>query len=301
MNDFQPAMPPSPDVPELSWNYVLSRSYKLYAENFWIYFRIALIPALLAYLFNYVEHPINRYLAHIAIKFSPKVLIAYFFVDGWAMGLVYWITSMFFFAAIAATLHQDTESDQMAIADSFSLPRKRLGAVLKIALLTWTFFYIGRAISVFATMNLLDFFHLGRKFWPVTAGISLMVVLVCALLSRFGLAIPELMANLNISAAQAMRKSLKLTEGWEIFFTMFLIKSALVGYFAYWITNYALNWSWDHWALSGAAYPWVARTIYVCLAASLESPLFIAFSVLHEKVNEELNMEPEKAMSAPMA
>jgi hypothetical protein len=94
----------APQEQKLSWSYVLSRSYGLYAEHFWTYFRIALVPSLMAYAFRYFERPASHYFLRSGFSptFSPKWL-TFAISIAWIEGAVYWAISAFFFAAIAST------------------------------------------------------------------------------------------------------------------------------------------------------------------------------------------------------
>jgi len=67
-------------------------------------------------------------------------------------------------------------------------------------------------------------------------------LLLAGLLSRLGLTIPELMNNSHASLRQALSASVKKTENWELFFVVFLIKSALLGFGLYWLGTQGLDW-----------------------------------------------------------
>lgn len=280
---------------KLSWGYVLSKSYKLYAQDFWTYFRIAVIPAVLAYAFTYFERPASLHFLRSGFlpMFSPQWVAVAIFIT-FLQGAVYWIISAFFFAAIAGTLENLKSTDTPAIAVAFVLVRKRLGALVSIALLTWTLFFLGRALSSFAVFELLEHLGLGSNFWALSGGIGLMLVLLAGLLSKFGLAVPKLMSNPSVSASDAVRNSLKETAGWELFFMMFLVKSAVLGYCINWLADLGLNSKWHHWTLNETAYFWLQWIVYICIAAALESPFFIAFSVLYN----ELKRRPEHLVSS---
>lgn len=280
---------------KLSWGYVLSKSYKLYAQDFWTYFRIAVIPAVLAYVFTYFERPASLHFLRSGFlpMFSLKWVALAIFIT-FLQGAVYWTISAFFFAAIAGTLENLKSTDTPAIAVAFILVRKRLGALVSIALLTWILFFLGRALSGFAVFELLEHLGLGRNFWALSGGIGLMLVLLAGLLSKFGLAVPELISNPSVSASDAIRNSLKETAGWELFFMMFLVKSAVFGYCINWLADLGLNWKWHHWTLNETAYFWIQWIIYICIAAALESPLFIAVCVLYN----ELKKQPDHLLSS---
>ena len=62
---------------------------------------------------------------------------------------------------------------------------------------------------------------------------------------------------------------------------MFLAKSAILVLAFIWLENHGLDWLWQRGVLTQTTYPWAARAFYICIAAALESPLFIAFSLLY--------------------
>lgn len=295
MNDFDSGAE-DPQQQELSWQYVLSRSYGIYAEHFWTYFRIAIIPAFVAYAFSYVEPLATRHLFHGMPIYSMK-WAAWAIVIGWIRGAVYWTISAFFFAAIAATFDYAKTGDTQAIADAYTKPRKRLGSLIAIALLTWSLFYIGRALAGFAVAELLEHLGLGRNFWALTSAFGLMLVLIAGLLSRFALSIPEVTCNLSISSQDAIRNSIQATDGWELFFMIFLAKSAALGYCVLWVTSWALTWTWNHWTLNTQSYVALYWAVYICLAAMLESPLFIAFSLLYREL--QAHQEKRRELNTP--
>ncbi|HKR96869.1 MAG TPA: hypothetical protein VJW55_15945 [Candidatus Angelobacter sp.] len=49
----QPTGVRDPNAKTITWKLVLTRTYELYAAKFWAYFRIAIVPAVIAYAFSY--------------------------------------------------------------------------------------------------------------------------------------------------------------------------------------------------------------------------------------------------------
>jgi hypothetical protein len=271
-----------PNQRSLTWGNVLALTYRLYAEKFWTYFRIALLPAVVASCFGYFQRTVTPQLLHSAGSLSSKLPLM--FLVGWTTGAVYSIISAFFFSAIAATIVG--AADDSPLADAYSLARKRLRPVIAWALLTWTLFYVGRMAAAFAVFELLDRFSL-THYWVRSLAIGAMFLMLLTLLSKFSLAIPELMQNTAISAGHAMRNSLKATEHWEVFFMFFLLKSATLGYFVYWVCNLILDQLWQHGYLSAVLDPYVTWFLNISIAAIIETPLFIAFSILYASLRAE--------------
>ena len=276
----------SPGIKTLNWAYVLNRTYGLYGKNFWKYFRIAFVPGVIAYLCGSFVQIVTR----AAVKMFPLTrssFLATGVANGWLNGAVYWSISAFFLAAIAASFEATADEDAPAVGDAYTLPRQRLGTILAVALLTWTLFWLGKILVGLAMFGFLSRANLLTHRGLVNGLYYLMLILLVGLIARFALAIPELMHDLAISAGNAMKRSLKLTEGWELFFIGFLIKSAIVGYGAYWITDIGLDWLWDHWRYNVDIFPWIERAIYISIGACLESPLFIACSVLAQELRTQ--------------
>jgi hypothetical protein len=267
----------------LTWPYVLHRTYTLYAKNFWAYFRIALLPMAVAYLFSYAFSQV--YGQFFNNKHITEYLQAYLIVSlfGWIKGAAYWIISAFFCAAVAAIFYRDQASG-LAIFDAYTLPRHRIGAIATIALLSWTVFFIGRSSLSVALDYLMRRTHPNR--WIETAVIDVFLLALAGLVARWGLSLPALMHNPKISIREALRTSIQRTENWETFFMLFLAKAGVSAYVGYWLVREGMHWVWYHSSVSATAYVWIERALYICLAAALESPLFIAFSVLHQGPGE---------------
>lgn len=277
-----------PGANTLSWPYVFNRTYGLYGKNFFKYFRIGVVPAIVAYLCGYFLRILKREMLA-GIPFQSKGWLPINLANGWLAGAVFWTISAFFLAAIAASFERMADDDAPAVADAYTRPRNRLGAIVAIALLTWTLFWLGRTLAgfVIAGFSRPSPLILMKNVW-LTGLYRLLLLLLAGLISKFALAIPELMHDLTLSAGSVMKTSLQRTENWELFFMGFLIKSAIVGYGAYWITDKGLDWLWNHWTYSRAIFPWIERAVYIGIAAALESPLFIACSIL----SQELRAQP---------
>jgi len=204
-------------------------------------------------------------------------------------GSVYWFLSAFLFAAVATyVLAEDT--NERPLADAYSKARDKIGPILLVSLIGWTFFMLVRLGSGFAVSEIIGGFHLGKtSAWVLRIIPS---ILICGLLSRLGLVIPWLMDRPSDSFSSAIRNSVRKTENWEGFFMVFVIKSAIAGYAFYWIADRGLDWLWERVALT-ALNPWIARFVYIFIAAALETPLFIALSVLyHEQTSTRANSIP---------
>ena len=294
----QPEINQNPaDEERLTWSRLLTQSYGLYRRRFWTFFRMALLPGFLAILFRSAEQALLQ--QHMGrgrwgtLSPSEWLLITGFSLAEQAF---YWSMSAFFFAAVASNV-MGNESDQTAlVSDSYTAARNRLGAVLSVGLLVLLCFLVGRGVLLFAVFQIVQHMK-DTTGLAANLAFALPILLLAGILCRFGLAVPELMGNAKLSIRQAIRNSVRRSEGWELFFMVFLLKAALLAYAMSWLRNLGLAWLYEHGALSVALYPWAAQLVTVAIAALLEPPLFIAFSILHR----ELKVKTEDAVVAPPA
>jgi len=286
-------------IRHLTWSNLLAQSYRLYRERFWKLFCVALLPYMLAYIasffFGFAFRQIQR--MHIMTLFPPSfAAYATIYILGWIQGALYWAISGFFFAAVANNILVDAGEPGPALSDAFTQARMRIVAVISVALICWTLFWVGQSVANFAllpiTNRLLDLG--GPYFGMVDAVISL---LIAGLLSRFGLAIPRLMQETGASVRDGLRFSVNKTENWEPFFMMFLAKSAILVYLVSTMATYAVNWLWHNGTLNTNTVPWATKGVYIAIIAALGSPLFIAFSLLYRESTRSL----EDALSAAAA
>jgi len=267
---------------ELAWNDLLLQSYRLYQKKFWKLFRIALLPAVVAYLWRYFFWLALRPLSQPGgFIFGSKQFFASQIFSGWLQGAFYWIVSAFFFAAIATMVVAERNEDSPPISDAFTRARARIGALTTVALLCWTIFWLGRVAAIYALWSALARFGLYPGYYASKVILAIPLLMLAGLLSRLALTIPLLMDKPGVSLKEALQTSMKKTEGWELFFMMFLAKSAILVLAFIWLENHGLDWLWQRGVLTQTTYPWAARAFYICIAAALESPLFIDFSILY--------------------
>jgi hypothetical protein len=265
----------------LRWRDLLVRTYSLYGARFRTLFLIAVTPSVFAYLWHFIPRPVIGLMSS-----SGWLPPRYYVAVGTAVALfeqaAHWVIRGFFFAAIASyVLRAPISEKPPLVTDAFVAVGRRIGPVAAAAVVTWAAFTISRGFLCFALLAILDRLQLLRNPRFVTVATGAVVLLLGGLLSRLGLTIPILMDNPGISVREALRRSIVKTEGWELFFTLFLTKITVLGYAAYRLVHLALTNLADRGMLSAEAYPWVQSLLYVCIAAIIESPLFIALTLLH--------------------
>lgn len=269
------------DENKLTWNALLRKTYSIYHERFWTLFRVGLPAAFLAYLARHLLGPLGRKVMAQSTSSIPSYWAAYKSVTFVQQG-AYWIISAMFFAAVASNVIEREYEDRPPLSDGYTSVRKRLGAVIGIGALSWILMFIFGNLLMSGFLWLLMYgrhIYMSRIFMDTCFYVT--QLLVAGLLSRMALAIPELMDDPKISLSQAVRSSIRKTENWEPFFIVFLLKSAVVAYAVYWLVQRGFHELWYRTRISATAYDWIVWAAYICIAAILESPLFIALSVLY--------------------
>lgn len=283
-------------VTKPTWNVVLGRTYALYRQHFGTFLKIAFLPALIAWLYEYgYRVAFHQAVLHGWLDTRSIGKVPLMVGLGLTRGGIYWIISGFFFAAVASHVLCQPAEETTSLSDAFSVARSRIGAVVGVAVLAWVVFWLGRIISGLAVYGLFGRSPLIRNFWAITFIVSILLLLVAGVVSRLGLAIPVLMAQPEISVSQSLKESMALTKGWEPYFMMFLAKSAVIGFLGYWVANVLLDQMWVRGLLTRATYPWAQTLLYLGIAITVETPLFISFAVLYR----ELKMPEEKAFVVP--
>lgn len=268
------------DEDKLTWKALLRKTYSIYRERFWTLFRVGLPAGFLAYLARHLLGPLGRKL--LALPTSvPLYWVAYESVKFVRQG-AYWIISAMFFAAVASNVIGREYEDRPPLSDGYSAVRARLGAVIGLGLLSWILMFIFGQLLMSGFLWLLMY---RRHIYPSGTFMEICFyvtqLLVAGLLSRVALAVPELMDDPKVPLRQAVRNSIRKTENWEPFFIVFLVKSAIWAYAVYWLAERGFHDLWHRTSISATTYDWIVWAVYICIAAVLESPLFIAFSVLY--------------------
>ncbi len=269
---------------QIDWAGLLIETYSLYLRRFWALSKLAIVPAALACAFRIFEQfyvaPWVRGFLPLSLAESniPKYLCmsaAFWFLRG----VPYAILSGFFCAGVSAAILRSEEEDEL-IADGFGLVRERLGSIAACSVLVWTLFCAGQTIVFFLIAYVINLMQFGTNAYK--AELVLFLVLLAGLISRLGRAIPAIISERRISVPLAIRTSILGTAGTELFFSAFLLKSWLIGYAAFWLAGTVLAALWNKGGMQQTSYSWVSAVVFVMIGAMLETPLFIAFSLLHK-------------------
>jgi len=192
-----------------------------------------------------------------------------------------WFLGCFALAASATAVNRldADDSDGVWRRDTFQRAREHFGALLLTALATFGLFLLGMAAVLFVDIAL--FRLLGRaQFSRFNYGAAFIGILIIAnIVSWFGMAIPLILAG-GIGVLGALRKSLKLSNGYEGFLFLLIVESVVGSYVAWYATHYGLTFLFPAHLRYTAWYGWVVYVVAVFASAAVQPPMFIGFSLL---------------------
>jgi hypothetical protein len=111
-------------------------------------------------------------------------------------------------------------------------------------------------------------------------------VVIAGIVSWFGMAIPLILRG-NIGAWAALKRSVKLSNGYEGALFLLVIQSVVGSYLAWYAALYGLAHVVPPYLRRADWYGWVVTFVAVLTAAAVEPPLFIGFSLLAEENSQE--------------
>ncbi len=135
----------------------------------------------------------------------------------------------------------------------------------------------------FALIRAVGWAHFSRfNFVAVLIG----YVLVASIVSWFGMAIPLILSG-AIGVWAAVKKSVRLSNGYEVFLFLLVVESVVGSYVAWYAAHYGLTFLFPTQLRSTAWYGWVVYFVAVLASAAVQPPMFIGFSLL--AANEHAN------------
>jgi hypothetical protein len=212
--------------------------------------------------------------------------VAEAFVVRFGSFFVSWLLGCFTLAAITTIVSglDVGEGDEVWISDSQQRAREHFGQLFVAALLTFGLFLAGMAVVSFIEVTVgrvLSPAHFMRyNFAAALAG----TVIVASIVSWFGIAIPLILRD-NIGAFAALKKSVRASNGYEVFLFLLIIESVVGGYVAWYATHYGFALLLPASFKYGGWYGWVVYFVAVLAAAAIEPPLFIGLSLLADAKN----------------
>ena len=194
-----------------------------------------------------------------------------------------WLLGAFALGAIATELSdKESETNEVWIHDSHQRSREHFGNLLVIALMTFCIFGVGMAavaMVVLAIGKAVGWTHFAR--YNLLASLVGSVI-VASLVSWFGIAIPLVLRG-NIGAWAALKRSVRLSDGYEGSLFLLVIQSVVGSYLAWYAAVYGLALVVPPQLRFTSWYGWAVTLVAVLAAAAVEPPLFIGFSLLADE------------------
>jgi hypothetical protein len=192
-----------------------------------------------------------------------------------------WFLGCFALAAIATVIHglDKREGEDVWISDSFQSAREHFVPLLLAAVVTFGIFLAGMAaveFVVFALIRAVGWARFSRFNYEVS---FFSVVVVASIVGWYGMAIPLILAE-DIGAWAALRRSLRISNRYEVFLSLLVAESMVGSYVAWYAVQYGLTFlvplrlRYTEW------YGWIAYGVTILASAAVQPPMFIGFSLL---------------------
>jgi hypothetical protein len=263
---------------------VLKDVFSVYTGQFWRWFAITAPTSVLASVVLlmadrkireiYRSFPITQIFHHmLGVAESGVLRYGSFFIS--------WFLGCFALAAIATVVNglDKGEWEDVWISDSFQRAREHFVPLLLAAVVTFGIFLAGMAAMEFVVFTLIRLVGWAR-FPRLTYEASLVgVVLVSSIVSWFGMAVPLILAG-DSGAWAALRKSLKISNGYEVFLALLVCESMVGSYVAWYAVHYGLMFFFPAQLTYTEWYGWLVYFLTILASAAVQPPMFIGFSLL---------------------
>jgi hypothetical protein len=192
-----------------------------------------------------------------------------------------WFLGCFALAAIATVVNRldGDDGSSVWISDSYQRARERFGPLVLVACCTFGLFLVGMAVVLFVDLALLRRVapaHVSRfNYGAVLIG----SVIVASMVSWLGMAIPLLLSE-NIGVWTAVKKSVKLSNGYEGFLFLLVIESPAGSYAAWYAVHHGLSLLFPVQLRYTAWYGWMVYCASILASAAVQPPMFIGLSLL---------------------
>jgi hypothetical protein len=192
-----------------------------------------------------------------------------------------WFLGCFALAAIATVVNRLDGDDRNSvwISDSYQRARERFGPLVLAACCSFGLFLVGMAVVLFVDLALL------RRAAPAPVSrfnygaVLIGSLIVASMVSWLGMAIPLLLSE-NIGVWTAVKKSVKLSNGYEGFLFLLVIESLAGSYVAWYAVHYGLSFLFPVQLRYTAWYGWLVYSVSILASAAVQPPMFIGFSLL---------------------
>jgi len=263
---------------------LLNNVYGLYASQFRRWFVITAPMSLLASaaLFTADEQVRAIYgsIPRGEIQYHSQE-IAESYVLRFGSFFIGWLLGCFVLAAIATAVNRlgREDSDGVWKSDSYQQTREHYGPFFFAAVLTFCAFLAGMAafgFVIFALIRVAGWAHFSRfKYGASLVG----YVVVASIVSWFGMAIPLILSD-DVGAWKALKRSVKLSNGYEGFLFLLVVESIAGTYVAWYAVHYGLPFLFPPILRQAAWYGWLVYFVSVLASAAVQPPMFIGFSLL---------------------
>jgi hypothetical protein len=273
---------------------LLKDVYKTYAAEFRRWFAITAPTSLLA---SAVLLMADRKIHQIFRSF-PTTQISFHMLGVAEAGalrygsfFISWFLGCFALAAIATVINglNKVERDDVWISDSFQRARENFGPLLMTAILTFGMFLAGMAVAgfiLFAVARAVGWARFSRfGYWAS----SVSVVFVGSVVGWFGMAIPLILAE-GMGVWSALKRSIKTSDGYEIFIFLLICESIVGSYVAWYAVSYGLALLFPAQLRYTQWYGWVVYFVTILASAAVQPPMFIGFSLLASARNPDLEL-----------
>jgi hypothetical protein len=196
-----------------------------------------------------------------------------------------WILTTLAYAAVSANILLKSPTSERAISDYYSPARERLGSLFRVGLITFPAMVAGYAISLAFSfvIGFSSFVPKQHRLMTLDLVLAASVILWAGLLSRAALSVPILMTSDNRTqgAWDAIKKSIKMSEGYEPFFIFLVAQTLLLSFLGPWVGRQVLLQLWLRDSVSANAYSWIGYSLDALLPAAIETFAFAGFTVVY--------------------
>lgn len=263
---------------------LLKDVYKAYIAEFRCWFAItaptSLLAAVVLLLADRKINEIFRSFPITQISFHMRE-VAEAGVLRYGSFFISWFLGCFALAAIATVTSglNKGEQNDVWVSDSFQRARERIGPLFMAAILTFGIFLAGMAVAefiLFAVIRAVGWARFSRyNYWANSIG----YVVVGSVVSWFGMAIPLILAE-GTGVWSALKRSVKISDGYEIFLFLLICESVIGSYVAWYGVSYGLAFLFPSQLRYTEWYGWLVYFVTIFASAAVQPPMFIGFSLL---------------------
>lgn len=270
--------------------YLLRRTYQLYGAFWKRHVFIALPPTLFSYLIYFLggqlvttlNRQLTRWDASHLSRLYFQITAATLAIRFLYFGLT-WLLTTYAFAAVCNAVNETGSLKMQAIGDAYSAVREKLSGVISAGMISYVpaavGFWVVLAGSLPIAFKLGSWRHFELIYWILScAGMVALFSLLC----RFGLSIPYLMDHgPPTPAREAIRASLRLSQGYEPYFAALVSKVIVVVFGGYWLGRYLIAILRQAYPIGYATSQWLTVAWDITLAVISEPFIFIGLTVLY--------------------